>query len=245
MYKTSARLVSSTCFVPSLSQTYHYPQKGAIIITEGDTNMLPSLDILGVISMECYLQTNLHIHMANNLDRQKLIEDFKLMREHMSWFLDSEYCDGYHIADAMTIMNTPSTIERREADAYLRLLGSVQIDCLVDSYEDKYPKYFMARDMRYGYIEDDGYRGVHLFFQLTTQHYPIQLNVYTHEDYLFNKWIKENLDKNSIDYYLIARFLRDCFEANPKMTYDDLTLQYTKSLQVLNDYEQNLETVDK
>lgn len=65
------------------------------------------------------------------------------------------------------------------------LLG---IRLIVQEYPKNYPEYFRVVDMRNGKKYDDGYRGVHLYYQLDNYHYPIEIQLNTKEDRLFADW---------------------------------------------------------
>ena len=77
------------------------------------------------------------------------------------------------------------------------LLG---IRVIVSSYEilEKYDlSLFSVADMRNGKANDDGYRGIHLYFQKTNRHYPIEIQINTSRDRQFNDWLHEDLYKYS------------------------------------------------
>lgn len=64
---------------------------------------------------------------------------------------------------------------------------------LCDNYEDilelsQIPKLRIA-DMSKGKANDDGYRGIHVYFQLDGSHYPIEIQYNTYYDRQFNNWI--------------------------------------------------------
>lgn len=72
---------------------------------------------------------------------------------------------------------------------------------LTDNYEEilKYPKMEKIRivDMSRGKAGDDGYRGVHLYFQLDHFHYPIEIQVNTYYDRQVNNWLHKYLYKKN------------------------------------------------
>lgn len=56
-------------------------------------------------------------------------------------------------------------------------------------------EYFRLADMSCGKARDDGYRGVHLYFQLDNSHYPIEIQYNTLYDRQLNNWLHEYVYK--------------------------------------------------
>mgnify|MGYP002526447421 FL=1 len=52
-------------------------------------------------------------------------------------------------------------------------------------------------DMSKGKANDDGYRGVHLYFQLDHKHYPIEIQMNTYYDRQINNWLHKYLYKKN------------------------------------------------
>lgn len=51
-----------------------------------------------------------------------------------------------------------------------------------------------------GKANDDGYRGLHLYYQKTNKHYPIEIQINTKHDRIINDWLHVHLykyEKNS------------------------------------------------
>lgn len=70
---------------------------------------------------------------------------------------------------------------------------------LCDNYEDVlqmfgYDKIRIA-DMSSGKAKDDGYRGIHVYFQLSNFHYPIEIQYNTYYDRQFNNWLYKHVFK--------------------------------------------------
>lgn len=53
-------------------------------------------------------------------------------------------------------------------------------------------------DMSQGKANDDGYRGVHLYFQLDHSHYHIEIQMNTYYDRQINNWLHKYLYKKII-----------------------------------------------
>lgn len=56
---------------------------------------------------------------------------------------------------------------------------------------------FKIADMRNGKVNDDGYRGIHLYYQRSNRHYPIEIQVNSKEDRKFNDWLHIHLYKHT------------------------------------------------
>lgn len=67
------------------------------------------------------------------------------------------------------------------------------IRIVIDDYalfdELNLPETVRIADMRNGKAKDDGYRGIHLYFQKDHYHYPIELQFMTLRDKKFNEWL--------------------------------------------------------
>lgn len=65
-------------------------------------------------------------------------------------------------------------------------------------YPEDFPSYFRVVDLRNGKQVDDGYRAIHLYYQRDSHSYPIEVQLWCGDDYLFNiwshKWIYKYLD---------------------------------------------------
>ena len=55
-------------------------------------------------------------------------------------------------------------------------------------YPEEFPSYFRVVDLRNGKHIDDGYRAIHLYYQRDSHSYPIEVQLWCEEDYLFNLW---------------------------------------------------------
>ena len=62
-----------------------------------------------------------------------------------------------------------------------------------------------------GKAEDDGYRGVHVYYQKSNKHYPIEIQFNTLFDRQLNNWLHEYLYKK--DYQIeVGQILRQKYE---------------------------------
>ncbi|MGE9997009.1 hypothetical protein ACQRC2_01960 [Catenibacterium mitsuokai] len=66
-------------------------------------------------------------------------------------------------------------------------------------------------DMSKGKKNDDGYRGVHVYYQKDNFHYPIEIQFNTYYDRQFNDWMHNLFYKRGYDD-AIGRYLRKSYE---------------------------------
>lgn len=87
---------------------------------------------------------------------------------------------------------------------------------LVDSYKTllagEIPKEIRIVDMSRGKAKDDGYRGVHLYYQLSNFHYPIEIQANTYYDRQLNNWLHKYLYKQGHSDS-VGRILRKDYES--------------------------------
>ena len=83
----------------------------------------------------------------------------------------------------------------------------------VDELRALYPQEFKrCSDMRNGKKCDDGYRGVHLYFQVDHVHYPIEFQYNTAFDRRFNDWLHCHLYKRVEMSTEVGSVLRKLYE---------------------------------
>ena len=70
---------------------------------------------------------------------------------------------------------------------------------------------FSVADLSGGKAIDDGYRGVHLYFQLDNDHYPIEIQFNTLYDRQLNNWLHDYLYKKTYPNE-VGQQLRACYE---------------------------------
>lgn len=66
-------------------------------------------------------------------------------------------------------------------------------------------------DMSKGKTHDDGYRGVHVYYQKDNTHYPIEIQFNTYYDRQFNDWMHDKFYKRGYDDK-IGIILRNLYE---------------------------------
>ena len=72
-------------------------------------------------------------------------------------------------------------------------------------------------DMSMGKAKDDGYRGIHVYFQMSGNHYPIENQYNTYYDRQFNNWLHKYIYKKNYDDS-VGRQLRKLYESAKILT---------------------------
>ena len=166
-----------------------------------DTQLLEmnglSLDILQALSYESHLgiplKKNLHY-----FDRDALIKELL----DMTRWLDAQDVLG-GIALDYRIKSRDSIVlkyERYYPDHQVRKVFNdiLGFRAICNSYEDilnDESGTFHIADMSHGKAHDDGYRGVHVFYQMSGRHYPIEIQFNTLYDRQINDWLHDFLYK--------------------------------------------------
>ena len=161
-----------------------------------------TIDILEKLSYKSSLGINLKKNL-HYFDKEELIKE---LIDVNKWYDSSEYL--VDVAIDYRIKSVQSAIlkyKRYYPDHQARkvfddLLG---FRSLCDNYEDvlqlnKIDKFRIA-DMTSGKSDDDGYRGVHVYFQIDGSHYPIEIQYNTYFDRQFNNWLHKYVYKKEYD----------------------------------------------
>lgn len=95
---------------------------------------------------------------------------------------------------------------------------------LVDNYEEVLSltgsMEFRVADLSRGKAVDDGYRGVHLYFQVDNHHYPIEIQYNTYYDRQLNNWLHKYIYKRSYSGKVGSQ-LRSLYETGVIQTEKD------------------------
>ena len=91
-------------------------------------------------------------------------------------------------------------------------------------------EHFKIADMSQGKASDDGYRGVHVYFQLDNHHYPLEIQYNTFYDRQLNNWLHKYIYKKKHPQEIGHR-LRDNYERGLIRTEQDFkeVLEYVLS----------------
>ena len=172
-----------------------------------------SIEILEALSYESKLglplKKNLHyfdkdilvqelIHMTEWLDEQEIFSDIAL--DYRIKSLDSillKYDRYYPDHQTRKVFNDILGF-RAICDSYNQVL----------EFESSQ---FRIADLSKGKAEDDGYRGVHVYYQRSGRHYPIEIQFNTLYDRQLNNWLHDYLYKKEYPNE-IGKIIREKYE---------------------------------
>lgn len=175
-----------------------------------------TLDLLKRLSYKSELGINLHY-----FDKDSLIDELKKINR---WYdsIDElqELALDYRIKSMQSAIFKynryyPDYQARKVFDD---LLG---FRSLCDNYDDilelRAISELRIADMLQGKANDDGYRGIHVYFQLDGSHYPIEIQYNTYYDRQFNNWLHKYTYKKNYDN-CIGLKLRRMYERGKILT---------------------------
>ncbi|MCD8005575.1 MAG: hypothetical protein LUF29_01165 [Oscillospiraceae bacterium] len=159
-----------------------------------------SVERLEALSYHSQLGINLKKNL-HHFDREELFEELWAVND---WYDDNDLLQGmvidYRVKSLQSIQDK---YERYYPDHQLRkvfddLLG---FRCLCDNYEQVFKlagiDKIRVADMSQGKAHDDGYRGVHVYYQKSEIHYPIEIQYNTYIDRQLNNWLHSYLYKKN------------------------------------------------
>lgn len=173
-----------------------------------------SLDILDALSFESQLGIPLkkNLHYFN---KESLITELCRM---MDWLDEQEILSN--IALDYRIKSLDSVLlkyDRYYPDHQMRKVFNdiLGFRAFCDSYDDiikEMSSEFRIADMTKGKAEDDGYRGIHVYYQKTGKHYPIEIQFNTLFDRQLNNWLHDYLYKKNYPIE-IGKIIREKYES--------------------------------
>ena len=95
-----------------------------------------------------------------------------------------------------------------------------------DEYPKDFPPYFRVVDLRNGKQIDDGYRAIHLYYQRDSHSYPIEVQLWCGNDYLFNLWSHKYVYKYSAPEN--GKLLYELYTKGNIRTEEDFYNEYLK-----------------
>ncbi|MGL5434027.1 MAG: hypothetical protein ACRDBO_01335 [Lachnospiraceae bacterium] len=173
-----------------------------------------SVEILNSLCYESSLGKNLKSSLRR-FDKEDLFNEVIAM---MSFYQDAESLDDVDLD--YRIKSEDSCLRK-----YQKFYPEMQVEkvfndilgfrMLVDSYDSllngEKPVGIRIVDMSRGKANDDGYRGVHIYFQPDHYHYPIEIQANTYYDRQINNWLHKYLYKRGYSDS-IGRTLRQEYE---------------------------------
>lgn len=183
-----------------------------------------------LINLSCTSELGCSLrNVLAHIDKEKLMSDVRHVRRFYRERIPLLETSGldYRIKSLESILLKydryyPNfTVERTHNDILgFRLICSDYAQ--VDELRGAYPQEFRhCSDMRVGKKCDDGYRGVHLYFQVDHFHYPIEFQYNTVFDRRLNDWLHCYLYKRSEKAAEIGAFLRTLYEQGKIRSEDD------------------------
>ena len=173
-----------------------------------------SVKILDMLSFESHLRIPLKKNL-HYFDKDSLIEELMEMTEWLDeQELLSEIALDYRIKSLDSIL---MKYERYYPDHQTRKVFNdiLGFRAFCDSYEqileEKSPQFRIA-DMIKGKSVDDGYRGVHVYYQKSGRHYPIEIQFNTLFDRQLNNWLHDYLYKKNYPIET-GKIMRDKYES--------------------------------
>ena len=147
-------------------------------------------------------RTTLGIRLKKNLHYFNKEALFSELLKINQWYDTCDYLQevsiDYRVKSIQSAMLKYSRYypDHQAAKVFNDMLG---FRTLCDNYEDVlqmfgYDKIRIA-DMSSGKAKDDGYRGVHVYFQLSNFHYPIEIQYNTYYDRQLNNWLHKHVYK--------------------------------------------------
>ena len=143
---------------------------------------------------------------------------FKELQQVNSWYDESS--ELHELALDYRIKSVQSAVlkyDRYYPDHQARkvfddLLG---FRSLCDNYDDALSLSSLDNlriaDLSRGKANDDGYRGVHVYYQLDNFHYPIEIQYNTYYDRQFNNWLHKYIYKKKYETF-VGCHLRKSYE---------------------------------
>lgn len=170
---------------------------GNILKKDGlSTDMLKKLSYPSRLGIR--LKKNLHY-----FDKQEL---FRELEDINAWYDTCEYL--HNITIDYRIKSLQSACLKYERYYPDHQAGKVFNDMLgfrtlCDNYEEVQVlsefAHIRIADMSAGKSNDDGYRGVHVYYQLDNFHYPIEIQYNTYYDRQLNNWLHKYVYKKAAD----------------------------------------------
>lgn len=157
-------------------------------------------DVLQELSYHTQLEKSL-VNSLRHFEKELLFDDINKM---INFYNNSEIMDelaiDYRIKSEDSCLRKYDKFypEMRVEKTFNDVLG---FRMLCDNYDemlnqDNIDKIRMV-DMSQGKANDDGYRGVHLYFQLDHKHYPIEIQMNTYYDRQINNWLHKYMYKKN------------------------------------------------
>ena len=156
--------------------------------------------------------------LVNSLRKFDRVELFKELCEMIRFYQEADILDlvdlDYRIKSEDSCIRKYNKFypDMRLEKVFNDILG---FRMLTDNYksllEGEIPEEVRVVDMSHGKANDDGYRGVHIYFQPDHSYYPIEIQANTYYDRQLNNWLHKYLYKREYPD-IVGRILRSEYE---------------------------------
>lgn len=157
-------------------------------------------EMLQKLSYHTQLEKSL-VHSLRHFDRQSLIEDVcKMIDFYNELEIMEDLAIDYRIKSIDSCLRKYDKFypEMRVEKTFNDVLG---FRMLCDNYDEILSKKDIQNmrivDLSQGKADDDGYRGVHIYYQLNHMYYPIEVQMNTYYDRQINNWLHKYLYKRN------------------------------------------------
>ena len=172
-----------------------------------------SVEILNALSFESHLGISLKKNL-HYFDKDLLIDELTKLTEWLDEqeiLLDIALDYRVKSVDSILLKYNRYYPDHQTRKVFNDILG---FRAFCDSYEpilEGESAQFRIADMTKGKAEDDGYRGVHVYYQKSGRHYPIEIQFNTLFDRQLNNWLHDYLYKK--DYPVeTGKIMREKYE---------------------------------
>ena len=174
-----------------------------------------SVEILEQLSYPSSLGVSLK-KTLRHFEKEALLQEMETMADWLDeQTLLSEIALDYRIKSISSISQKYERYinsSRHLSQVFNDVLG---FRAFCDSYEDvlaMQSDWFSVADLSNGKADDDGYRGVHLYFQKDNFHYPIEIQFNTLYDRQLNNWLHDYLYKKQQFSNTVGKEMRQRYE---------------------------------
>ncbi len=170
--------------------------------------------------------SELGISLKKNLHYFEKIAVMSEMERYTEWLYRQDILDDialdYRIKSLQSISKK---FDRYYPDKQMRKVFNdiLGFRAFCDSYKQVLElenELYRVADMSYGKSNDDGYRGVHLYYQVDNSYYPIEIQFNTLFDRQLNNWLHDYIYKKCYPLK-VGKQLREQYELGKIRTEED------------------------
>ena len=144
--------------------------------------------------------------MADIVSYESLIQDTRIIKDY-----------AFRVKTADSIMRKVERYPDKNAQQIFNDVLGLRL--IVDEYPESYPEYFRVVDMSKGKSNDDGYRGVHLYYKKDNYSYIIEIQLWSKKDKEFNTWMHRKGYKTATSEMLLT--LRKAYDLGLLQTFEE------------------------